>query len=185
MIVWPLITTLLVSAPLCSTATFNMPLKEKVKKSDFIVVATVKSVEKNKKPSQSRDSTRILETAHHIATIEVVQVVKGAAKIKRLKVGFKTNTVFDATKLKVGGRYLLFLHKSPGVSFLGVTAWQFGALSIFKDKSILGMLFGVKKAKVPLKDAITIISDVMKNKAHDPRYKPENCPDCPNPQEDM
>jgi hypothetical protein len=173
-----------ISAP-AQSSSFNMPLKEKVKKSEFIVVATVKSLEANKKPSKTRDSTRILETARRLATIEISQVIKGEAKTKTLRVGFQTNTVFDATKLKAGQRYLLFLHKSSRVPFLGVTAWQFGALSIFKDQSLLGMLFGVKQSRLPLKDALALIKNIMANKAHDPRYKPEDCPDCPNPQEDM
>lgn len=172
-------------APVNSGMAFNMPLKEKVKKSDLIVVATIKSVKNNKNPSKTNDSTRILETARRIAVIEVGQVVKGKLKGKSAQVGFLTNTVFDATKLVVGKRYLLFLHSKEKLSFRGVTAWQFGSLQVFKDSSILGSLFGVKSAKLPLKDAVLLIKNIMKNKAHDPRYKPEDCPECPNPDEDM
>ncbi|MDF1662199.1 MAG: hypothetical protein P1V97_10525 [Planctomycetota bacterium] len=162
-----------------------MPLKEKVKKSDLILVATVKSVEANKKPSKTKDSTQILATARRIAVIEVGQILKGRLKTKTTRVGFMTNTVFDATKLVVGKRYLLFLHSDAKLPFRGVTAWQFGSLQIFKDSTILGSLFGVKSAKLSLKDAMVLVKDVMKNKPHDPRYKPEDCPECPNPDEDM
>lgn len=172
-------------APVHSSMAFNMPLKEKVNKSNLIVVATVKSVEKNKKPGQTKDSTRILETARRIATVEVKQVFKGTFKSKTAKVGFMTNTIFDATKLLPGKTYLLFLHSVDKVPFRGVTAWQFGALEVYKDATILGTMFGVKKAKLPLKDAETLIQNIVKNKPHDPRYKPEDCPVCPSPDEDM
>lgn len=181
--------------PLLACALAAMPVHERVAKAELIAIAEVVAIEKNPDARDTKDQARIHETARKIAIVEIRQLIKApkdsaiakAHKKKngqalRLRVGFKTDDIFDTARFQKKARYLLFLKKPKKTAYHVAIAGQFGALKIDPKRGLIGALFGSPMPWVSIADAADRLQGIISNR--NAGLKPEECPYCPNPEED-
>ncbi len=112
--------------------------------------------------------SRMIDTAHMAATVQVEQVIHGKVEGETIEVGFRYDYACARMSFEVGQRFLFFLQKSERGYWAPVN-WQYGTLEVV-DGQVDDVAAQWPEKKVPVEDAIATIREMLP--------KTSQCPDC-------